>query len=78
MKLNRKWLNEEFVDLSGVPDREFVELIPIQEHLHLIIKIQLLKIRKHIMGDVAALTKSGRGSGTSVKNTNKIGEGCFN
>ena len=25
MKLNRKWLNEEFVDLSGVPDREFVE-----------------------------------------------------
>ena len=24
MKLNRKWLNEEFVDLSGVPDREFV------------------------------------------------------
>ena len=27
--------------------------------------------------DVAALTKSGRGSGTSVKNTNKIGERCF-
>ena len=29
MKLNRKWLNEEFVDLSGVPDREFVETMTI-------------------------------------------------
>ena len=25
MKLNRKWINEEFVDLSQVSDREFVE-----------------------------------------------------
>ena len=25
MKLNRKWLNEEFVDLSQVSDKEFVE-----------------------------------------------------
>ena len=29
MNLNRKWLNEEFVDLSGVPDREFVETMTI-------------------------------------------------
>ena len=29
MKLNRKWLNEEFVDLSGVADREFVETMTI-------------------------------------------------
>ena len=29
MKLNRKWLNEEFVDLSCVPDREFVETMTI-------------------------------------------------
>ena len=29
MKLNRKWLNEEYVDLSGVPDREFVETMTI-------------------------------------------------
>ena len=29
MKLNRKWLHEEFVDLSNVPDREFVEKLTI-------------------------------------------------
>ncbi len=29
MKLNRKWLNEEFVDLSAVSDREFVETMTI-------------------------------------------------
>ena len=29
MKLNRKWLHEEFVDLSGVSDKEFVEKLTI-------------------------------------------------
>ena len=29
MKLNRKWLNEEFVDLSHVSDKEFVETLTI-------------------------------------------------
>ncbi len=29
MKLNRKWLNEEFVDLSNVSDKEFVETMTI-------------------------------------------------
>ena len=29
MKLNRKWLNEEFVDLSHVSDKEFVETMTI-------------------------------------------------
>lgn len=29
MKLNRKWLNEEFVDLSTVSDKEFVETMTI-------------------------------------------------
>ena len=29
MKLNRKWLHEEFVDLSNVSDKEFVEKITI-------------------------------------------------
>ena len=29
MKLNRKWLNEEFVDLSAVSDKEFVEKMTI-------------------------------------------------
>lgn len=29
MKLNRKWLNEEFVDLSNVSDKEFVETLTI-------------------------------------------------
>ena len=29
MKLNRKWINEEFVDLSHVSDKEFVETMTI-------------------------------------------------
>ena len=29
MKLNRKWINEEFVDLSSVSDKEFVETLTI-------------------------------------------------
>ena len=29
MKLNRKWLNEEFVDLSHVSDKEFVETLTV-------------------------------------------------
>ena len=29
MKLNRKWLNEEFVDLSHVSDKEYVEKLTI-------------------------------------------------
>ena len=29
MKLNRKWLNEEFVDLSHVSDKEFVETMTV-------------------------------------------------
>ncbi len=29
MKLNRKWLNEEFVELSHIPDREFVEVMTV-------------------------------------------------
>ena len=29
MKLNRKWLNEEFVDLSNVSDKEFVETMTV-------------------------------------------------
>ena len=29
MKLNRKWINEEFVDLSGVSDKEFVETLTV-------------------------------------------------
>ena len=29
MKLNRKWINEEFVDLSHVSDKEFVEVLTV-------------------------------------------------
>ena len=29
MKLNRKWINEEFVDLSQVSDKEFVETLTV-------------------------------------------------
>ena len=29
MKLNRKWVNEDFVDLSAVSDKEFVETLTV-------------------------------------------------
>ena len=29
MKLNRKWINEEFVDLSNVSDKEYVETLTV-------------------------------------------------
>ena len=29
MKLNRKWLNEDFVDLSAISDKEFVETLTV-------------------------------------------------
>ncbi len=29
MKLNRKWINEEFVDLSGLSDKEYVETLTV-------------------------------------------------
>ena len=29
MKLNRKWINEEFVDLSHISDKEFVETMTV-------------------------------------------------
>lgn len=29
MKLNRKWLNEEFVDLSNISDKEFVDVLTV-------------------------------------------------
>ena len=29
MKLNRKWINEEFVDLHQVSDKEFVERLTV-------------------------------------------------
>ena len=29
MKLNRKWLHEEFVDLSHISDKEFVEVMTV-------------------------------------------------
>ena len=29
MKLNRKWINEEFVDLSHVSDKEYVETLTV-------------------------------------------------
>ena len=29
MKLNRKWINEEFVDLSHISDKEYVETLTV-------------------------------------------------
>ena len=29
MKLNRKWINEEFVDLSAYSDKEYVETLTV-------------------------------------------------
>ena len=29
MQLNRKWINEEFVDLSAISDKEYVEKLTV-------------------------------------------------
>ena len=57
MKLNRKWLNEEFVDLSGVPDREFVETMTIAGHKVETYERLDAELRNVVVGRVVSITR---------------------
>lgn len=57
MKLNRKWLNEEFVDLSGVPDREFVESMTIAGQKVETYERLDAELRNVVVGRVVSITR---------------------
>ena len=57
MKLNRKWLNEEFVDLSGVPDREFVETMTIAGQKVETYEQLDAELRNVVVGRVVSITR---------------------
>ena len=57
MKLNRKWLNEEFVDLSGVPDREFVETMTIAGQKVETYERLDAELRNVVVGRVVSITR---------------------
>ena len=57
MKLNRKWLNEEFVDLSGVPDREFVETMTIDGQKVETYERLDAELRNVVVGRVVSITR---------------------
>ena len=57
MKLNRKWLNEEFVDLSGVPDREFVETMTIAGQKIETYERLDAELRNVVVGRVVSITR---------------------
>jgi len=57
MKLNRKWLNEEFVDLSGVPDREFVEAMTIAGQKVETYERLDAELRNVVVGRVVSITR---------------------
>ncbi len=57
MKLNRKWLNEEFIDLSGVPDREFVETMTIAGQKVETYERLDAELRNVVVGRVVSITR---------------------
>lgn len=57
MKLNRKWLNEEFVDLSGLPDREFVETMTIAGQKVETYERLDAELRNVVVGRVVSITR---------------------
>ena len=57
MKLNRKWLNEEFVDLSGVADREFVETMTIAGQKVETYERLDAELRNVVVGRVVSITR---------------------
>lgn len=57
MKLNRKWLNEEFVDLSSVPDREFVETMTIAGQKVETYERLDAELRNVVVGRVVSITR---------------------
>ena len=78
MKLNRKWLNEEFVDLSGVPDREFVETMTIagqkvetyerlDAELRNVVVVRVVSITRHTNSDHMWVCQIDVGAGEPVQ-----------
>ena len=52
MNLNRKWLHEEFVDLSSVSDKEYVETLTVFGQNQNLFPGQLLPLQSFPMGFV--------------------------
>ena len=57
MKLNRKWLNEEFVDLSHVSDKEFVEKLTIFGQKVETYERMDAEIKNVVVGKVLSITR---------------------
>ncbi|MGM9669064.1 MAG: phenylalanine--tRNA ligase subunit beta [Faecousia sp.] len=57
MKLNRKWLNEEFVDLSSVSDKEFVETMTIAGQKVETYERMDAEIRNVVVGKVLSIVR---------------------
>ena len=57
MKLNRKWLNEEFVDLSHVSDKEFVETMTVAGQKVETYERMDAEIRNVVVGKVVSIVR---------------------
>ena len=57
MKLNRKWLNEEFVDLSHVSDKEFVETMTVAGQKVETYERMDAEIRNVVVGRVVSIVR---------------------
>ena len=57
MKLNRKWINEEFVDLSNISDREFVEVMTIAGQKVETYERMDAEIKNVVVGKVLSITR---------------------
>ena len=57
MKLNRNWLNEEFVDLSNVSDKEFVETMTVAGQKVETYERMDAEIRNVVVGKVLSITR---------------------
>ena len=57
MKINRKWLNEEFVDLSHISDKEFVEKLTVFGQKVETYERMDAEIKNVLVGKVVSITK---------------------
>ncbi len=57
MKLNRKWINEEFVDLSNVSDKDFVETMTVFGQKVETYERMDTQIRNVVVGKVLSITR---------------------
>lgn len=57
MKINRKWLNEEFVDLSHIPDKEYVETMTVFGQKVETFERMDAQIKNVVVGKVLSITR---------------------